>query len=81
MYQSKQIVTIDDASQKKACYFCRSNIKYVDYKDSDLLKKFISLQSKIKSQKRTKCCTKHQRTLALAVKRARFMALVPYTYL
>lgn len=70
---------IDILSQKKACYFCRSNIKYIDYKDSDLIRKFVSMQAKIKSQRRTKCCAKHQRELAIAIKRARFMALLPYT--
>lgn len=68
----------DLLSQKKACYFCRSNIKYLDYKDADLLRKFVSMQAKIKPQRRTKCCAKHQRELAGAIKRARSMALLPY---
>lgn len=80
MYQPKQqIINSNDASQKKACYFCRLNIKYIDYKESDLLRKFVSLQAKIKSQRRSKCCAKHQRLLAIAIKRSRTMALLPYT--
>lgn len=78
-YQRTTNNTSDILSQKKACYFCRSNIKYIDYKESDLIRKFVSMQAKIKSQRRTKCCAKHQRELAAAIKRARTMALLPYT--
>lgn len=65
--------------EKRVCYFCRLNIKYIDYKNSDFLKSFVSMQAKIRPQRRTACCAKHQRALALAVKRARYMALLPYT--
>lgn len=62
----------------KQCYFTQNNIKYIDYKDVDLLKKFLNPHSRILSRKKTGVATKNQRKLALAVKRARFMGLVPF---
>lgn len=61
------------------CFFCSQNLKNVDYKETDLLKRFVSSQAKIIDPKHTHVCAKHQRKLAEAVKRARFMALLPYT--
>lgn len=80
-YQQKQQNNAIDLSQKKTCYFCRSNIKYIDYKEADMLRKFVSMQAKIKPTRRSKNCAKHQRALANAIKRARTMALLPYTSL
>ncbi|KKS44523.1 30S ribosomal protein S18 [Candidatus Azambacteria bacterium RIFOXYD1_FULL_42_11] len=65
---------------EKVCYFCSQNIKDVDYKEADLLRHFISAQAKIMPRKRSHLCAKHQRRLAHAIKRARFMALLPFTY-
>ena len=62
----------------KQCYFTENHIKYVDYKDVDLLKKFLNPHARIISRKKTGVTAKHQRNLALAVKRARFMGLLPY---
>lgn len=62
----------------KECYFTKNNIKYIDYKDVELLKKFINPHARIISRKRTGVASKHQRNLAMAVKRARFMGLLPY---
>lgn len=62
----------------KECYFTKNNIKHIDYKDIDLLKKFINPHGRIISGKRTGVSARYQRPLALAVKRARFMALLPY---
>lgn len=64
---------------EKNCYFCTENMANIDYKNSDLLRKFLSGQAKILPPRRTGVCPKHQRMLARAVKRARFMALLPYT--
>lgn len=64
---------------EKVCYFCASNIKTVDYKSADVLRHFISAQAKIMPRKRSHLCAKHQRQLKVAIKRARFMALLPYT--
>ncbi|MEK7567845.1 MAG: 30S ribosomal protein S18 [Patescibacteria group bacterium] len=62
----------------KQCYFSQNNIKYIDYKDTELLKKFLNPHARVMSGKRTGVSAKHQRKLAEAVKRARFMALLPY---
>jgi small subunit ribosomal protein S18 len=60
------------------CFFCSQNLNDVDYKEVDLLKRFISSQAKVIDPQHTGICAKHQRKLAQAVKRARFMALLPY---
>jgi small subunit ribosomal protein S18 len=60
------------------CFFCSQNIKYIDYKEVDLLRRFVSSQAKIIDPKHTGVCAKHQRKLAQAIKRARFMALLPF---
>lgn len=62
----------------KECYFTKNNIRYIDYKDVDILKKFLNPHGRIMSRKRTGVCSKSQRQLALAVKRARFMGILPY---
>ena len=62
----------------KKCYFTENNIKYIDYKDVDLLKKFLNPHARIISRKKTGTTAKHQRNLATAVKRARFMGLLPF---
>ncbi|MFH1661597.1 MAG: 30S ribosomal protein S18 [Candidatus Falkowbacteria bacterium] len=64
--------------KEKQCHFCVNNIREVDYKDTQLLRKFINAYSKILPRKRTGVCSKHQRKLANAVKRARIMALLPF---
>lgn len=63
----------------KQCYFCVNNIKEVDYKDIQTLRRFINSYMKILPKKRTGTCSKHQRKLATAIKRARIMALLPFT--
>lgn len=60
------------------CYFKQNGIKYVDYKDIELLKKFLNLHARILGKKRSGVSAEYQRKLALAVKRARFMAMLPY---
>lgn len=64
--------------RKKVCYFTKNNIKYIDYKDTELLKKFISQNGKIVPRRVTGTSAKYQRMLATAIKRAREMALLPY---
>lgn len=63
---------------KKQCYFSQNNIKYVDYKDIELLKKFLGSQGNVMPRKRSGVSSKYQRKLAEAIKRARFMGLLPY---
>jgi small subunit ribosomal protein S18 len=60
------------------CFFCSQNLKDIDYKEPELLKRFISSQGKIVNPKYTATCAKHQRRLARAVKRARYLGLLPY---
>jgi len=61
------------------CYFCQRNIKEIDYKNSKLISRFISGLAKTRAKKRTGVCSAHQRKLAQAIKRARFLGLLPYT--
>ncbi|MCR4331018.1 MAG: 30S ribosomal protein S18 [Patescibacteria group bacterium] len=60
------------------CHFSTNNIKYIDYKNTEVLKKFLNPHARLLAGKRTGVCAKHQRKLAVAVKRARFMGLLPY---
>jgi small subunit ribosomal protein S18 len=64
--------------RKKVCYFTKNNVKFIDYKDVELLKKYISPSGKITPKRVTGTSSKYQRMLAIAIKRARFMALLPY---
>lgn len=63
----------------KVCFFCVDKLDNVDYKDIDRLNKYVSERGKIIPRRVTGNCAKHQRQLTVAVKRARFMALLPYT--
>lgn len=65
--------------RKKICYFCANHIDYIDYKDVELLKRYISEKGKILPRRVTGTCAKHQRTLTVAIKRARIMGLLPFT--
>ncbi len=64
--------------RKKVCYFTKNNIKTIDYKDTELLKRFITANGKIIPRRVTGTNAKYQRMLATAIKRARQMALLPY---
>ena len=64
--------------EKKYCHFCVNNVNDIDYKNINLLRRFISSYSKIVSRKRSGVCSFHQRKLANAIKRARIMALLPF---
>ena len=64
--------------RRKVCPFCVSKAKSIDYKDFAKLHSFISDRGKIQPRRRTGVCARHQRALAAAIKRARFIALLPY---
>ena len=64
--------------KEKVCYFCVNNLKEVDYKDPQLLRRFLSSYLRILPKKRTGVCSKHQRKLATSIKRARLIALLPF---
>jgi small subunit ribosomal protein S18 len=65
--------------RRKVCFFTVNKIKHIDYKDTDLLKKFISERGKILPRRVTGTSAKYQRALTIAIKRARVVALLPYT--
>jgi small subunit ribosomal protein S18 len=65
--------------KKKVCAFCKDNVTYVDYKDTNLLRKYISDRGKIRARRVSGNCVQHQRDVAIAVKNAREVALLPYT--
>ncbi|WP_196796916.1 MULTISPECIES: 30S ribosomal protein S18 [unclassified Sporosarcina] len=64
--------------RRKVCYFTSNNITHIDYKDVDLLKKFISERGKMLPRRVTGTSAKYQRKLTIAIKRARIMALLPF---
>lgn len=63
---------------RKVCRFCENKIARVDYKDDRTLDRFISDRGKILPRRATGACARHQRQLATAIKRARYLALIPY---
>ncbi|MDR2095802.1 MAG: 30S ribosomal protein S18 [Treponema sp.] len=63
--------------KKKVCKFCVQKLK-IDYKESDVLRRFITERGKILPRRITGTCAKHQRALALAIKQARIIALLPF---
>ena len=64
---------------KKVCNFCVDKVEYIDYKDVAKLRRFISERAKILPRRVTGTCAHHQRELTTAIKRARQVALLPYT--
>ena len=62
----------------RVCAFCHANVKTINYKDTNTLRRFLSSFGKIVPRKRSGVCMWHQRKLSLAIKRGRFMALLPY---
>ena len=65
--------------RRKYCQFCKDHTEYIDYKDVNMLRKFMTDRGKIKPRRVSGNCAQHQHALSMAVKRAREMALVPYT--
>ncbi len=63
----------------RRCHFCTEGVPKPDYKDGDLLRRFLSERGKIRPRRQTGTCARHQRQLARAIKRARHLALLPYT--
>lgn len=65
--------------RRKYCAFCKDKVAYIDYKDTNTLRRFMSDRGKIRPRRVTGTCAQHQRDLSIAIKRAREMALIPYT--
>ena len=64
--------------RRRSCYFCREKVEEVDYKNVGELRRYISEKGKIRSRRISGACRRHQRQVAVAIKRAREMALLPY---
>lgn len=64
---------------RKVCGFCADKVQYIDYKDIGRLRRYVSDRGKIEPRRKMGTCSRHQRRLALALKRARYLALLPYT--
>ena len=65
--------------RKRVCFFCAEKVTDIDYKDSTRLRRYLSDRGKMSSRGKTGTCARHQRRLAVAIKRARFLAMLPYT--
>jgi len=65
--------------RRKVCMFCVEHVKAIDYKDVGRLRRFLSDRGRIEPRRRLGTCAKHQRALSQALKRARHLALLPYT--
>ncbi len=66
-------------ARRKICHFCADRVEEIDYKDVARLRKFVSERAKILPRRATGTCAKHQRELTTAIKRARQIALLPYS--
>ncbi len=66
-------------ARRKICTFCVDKVKHIDYKDVGRLRRFISDRYKMEARRKTGVCSKHQRALSRAVKRARILALIPFS--
>ncbi|MFH1856262.1 MAG: 30S ribosomal protein S18 [Candidatus Omnitrophota bacterium] len=64
--------------KRRVCFFCKDKIDSVDYKDIERLKRYVNERGKMMSSRGTGNCAKHQRMIAVAIKRAREIALLPY---
>ena len=65
--------------RRRVCSFCVDGVKHIDYKEVDMLRRYVTERGQIRPRRKSGLCAKHQRRVAQAVKRARFMALLPYT--
>lgn len=65
--------------KRRVCSFCSNHVDNIDYKDIATIRRYISDRGKIEPRRRTGTCAKHQRALAIAIKRARHLALLPFT--
>jgi len=65
--------------RRRVCIMCADHIKVVDYKNVGFLRRFVSDRARIETRRKSSACAKHQRAVAQAIKRARHLALLPYT--
>ncbi len=79
MFRSRSQPPHNPLAKERYCHFCVHNIPLVDYKDITTLRRYISSYGKIVPRRKNGVCAKHQRKLATAIKRARIVALLPFT--
>jgi small subunit ribosomal protein S18 len=75
---SRRRQPMERPGKRRPCYFCKEKIDEVDWKNFNQLRRYVSEKGKIRSRRITGTCRRHQRQVAVAVKRAREMALLPY---
>jgi len=66
-------------ARRKVCRFCVDHVKYIDYKKVEAFRRYLTDRYKIEARRKTGVCAKHQRGLATAIKRARHLAMVPFS--
>lgn len=64
--------------RRRICAFCVDHVEFIDYKDRDMLKRYVNEFGRIRPRRQTGTCAKHQRSLAKSIKRARHIALLPF---
>lgn len=64
--------------RRRLCAFCVDKVEYIDYKDGDSLRRYITEHGRIRPRRQTGTCARHQRSLSKAIKRARHLALLPF---
>ncbi|NLV72452.1 MAG: 30S ribosomal protein S18 [Actinobacteria bacterium] len=77
--QQRRTRPVTGSRRRKYCFFCKEGVDQVDYKDFTTLRRFMSERGKIRSRRTTGACRRHQRQVAVAIKRAREIALLPYS--
>jgi small subunit ribosomal protein S18 len=76
--RTRKRTPLTTGGRRKSCFFCKSKVDEIDYKNIGELRRYISERGKIRSRRISGACRRHQRQVAVAVKRAREMALLPY---
>ena len=74
----KRGVPTSGSTRRKPCYFCKEKVEEIDYKNYNQLRRYTSEKGKIRSRRISGACRRHQRQVAVAIKRAREVALLPY---
>ena len=77
-YRSRRPGRSKYVPKRRVCTFCRDKIQVIDYKDASVLRPYISDRGKIAPRRKSGACARHQRRLAVSIKRARHLALLPY---
>lgn len=77
--EHSEIKSVRPRKRRKVCQFCADKVEHIDYKDTAKLRRFISERGKILPRRMTGVCAKHQRQVTTAIKRARHIALLPFT--